>query len=137
MLPAGKYYIGDPCYVIAEENWDAWLDAYREGDGELTYNGHEMWAHQTYFGDGSYKDQQGREYGVDAGTLAAVPFDLVERSFGSLGHVIDFDKPFECSCDEGVFTFGNIVIDTYGHAEDEDMHDDYDMYDDDESEDRI
>lgn len=42
----------------------------------------------------------------------------------SLGHIIKFDKDFECSVNDGIFEFGDIIINTRGEN---DENDDFDL----------
>lgn len=103
-----KYvYVGDPCYVMNERHWSAmcevmfssqgeegrWptfmdftiqesaekLGTYTSGDPRTRY--YRITVIGTVHGDGTYKDQQGNRYPVDAGCLAVVPIDYL-RDFG-------------------------------------------------------
>lgn len=110
---AGKYYVGDLCYVVKEEGeWDKLLEDtnYFENDNQ-TYNGCPIFAKSTVFGDGEYFDQDDRSYLVDAGIIGIMPFEIIEGKVNR-GHIIEFNTDFEVSAKDGVFTFGNIVIDT-------------------------
>ena len=119
---AGKYYIGDPCYVVKEhEDWMKLLEDtnYFQNDNQ-TYKGFPIFASGTAYGDGCYYDQEGREYGVDAGLIGIVPFEAIEGD-GRGGQIIEFQEDFHVGCSEdSVFTFGNIVIYTGNEDEDED-----------------
>ncbi len=86
ILPAGKYYIGDPCYVISREDWDSILEAtnFFEGDGLFTFRGHKLAVYSTAWGDGLYPgychvDSSLHSFGVDSGLLGAVPEELVSE----------------------------------------------------------
>ena len=75
-LPAGKYYVGDLCYVLHDE-WDEVCDlTIKENEcinGVFTLkNGTQFALYGTAYGDGGYYDTGGREYGVDSGTLGCV-----------------------------------------------------------------
>lgn len=108
-LPAGRYYIGDPCYVFAEDAWDRLIE--NDLEGAVTFEGHALWAHYTAWGDGEYHDQRGHAYGVDSGTLAAVPEALVVRSSED-GHWLDAPNGLRVSYDGGTFCFNDVVIHT-------------------------
>jgi hypothetical protein len=76
-LPAGTYYIGDPCYVMSNKEWSDILKPFWESEGELQkHNNHPYFMAGTAYGDGEYKDNHGDYYGVDAGLLGAIPAAL-------------------------------------------------------------
>ena len=129
---AGKYYVGDLCYVLSDR-WDEFCSltiANREvlSGGFVMKDGTRFWTHTTMYGDGSYHDGQGREYGVDAGLIGVVSMDQIDENPNCLdgGQVIEFKAPFEPYYKDGLFFIGNVVIDTSGNN-------DYDReYEDDE-----
>ena len=120
----GRYYIGDPSYVINdEEDWEEIsaqtgcfgnepFSAYDEN--LFLLKGKECWADTTLYGDGTYFDNEGSEYWVDAGILGIIPSDAIEDSpdFRSGYGFVDFSEPFEVWNDDGVFHFGNMSIST-------------------------
>lgn len=120
---AGRYYIGDPCYVATDEQWDEIIketgcfgyESFSSPD-ENTFHlkGYRCWANGTAWGDGCYRGSDGGEYWVDAGLIGIVPSDAVESSpeFRGGYSYKTFDIPFEVWYDEGVFHFGHIEIDT-------------------------
>lgn len=124
-LPAGKYFIGDPCYAVFDHEWDEYLDpyfkycdkhGYRTGCG-LTHNGRQCFTSSTAFGDGVYDDQEGNSYPVDAGMIGATPvegseYEGLPNGRDRLGLIHTFDKPFDCWYQEGVIHIGHFVIDT-------------------------
>ena len=124
-LPAGKYWIGDPCYVLGRGKHEDWIDVLNKTnyfDGDVyTIRGSKLWGHGTAYGDGTYTDKEGREYGVDAGILSVIPWKLVEdkKKADTLGHVVTFDAPFECRYDSGILHMGHISIDTEGSSDEE------------------
>ena len=124
-LPAGTYYIGDPCYVMGktdEMDWLTVLDKTNYFDGEIhEVGGYKVWGEGTAHGDGEYKDQEGNEYGVDSGTLAAVPLEYVHdvAEARRLGHIHEFDEDFDCERNGGVLRFGSVEIDTDPAYDDE------------------
>lgn len=110
-LPAGSYYIGDPGYVIRDDDWDDYLDAWFAGE---EWRGKPVAAFGTK-ADGGFTDNLGRQYPVDAAMLAAVPMELVKDRDRALrdGEVITFPKPFRCSMDRrGRIHFGDVRIKT-------------------------
>jgi hypothetical protein len=94
MLPPGEYYIGDPCYVIADDTWTTFCgmlfnrDNYSSHNGMFEFDGHKLWCHTTLHGDGCFGDDEGRRYHVDAGLLAMVPLALCKNLSGLNGATI-------------------------------------------------
>lgn len=131
-LPAGKYFIGDPCYVFTDADWDALLEALDsfESDDIQHHNGFELWAFGTAFGDGVYTDQNGIEYPVDSGLLGIVPLEMITNPEGQEhGTVIEFQKPVAVDHENGTFWFGQICIktnDVNGYDDNVDGYDDAD-----------
>ncbi len=121
MFPAGKYYVGDLCYAIDDSEWDDFCNLTIVGervlDGEFPWKGSALYTHGTFYGDGTYIDNHGREYGVDAGLIGVLPAHLISKSeYGNfedpengLGHIIEFTKPFECGYEDGTFIIGDDI----------------------------
>jgi hypothetical protein len=133
MLPAGTYYIGDLCYVVDKANgfdWGDFLDATLHNaenitdgrgtsDGYFEYEGTHFFSSHTAYGDGSYEDQEGRNYTVDAGLIGCWPVTGLgadpKMPVPEHGQVVTFAKPFTCkTCDEtgGTIVIGHVRIDT-------------------------
>ncbi len=98
-----KFYVGDLCYVLSDEDWNTYCFAYdnkpcetcHEEDGYdpeiwlnpeaggwdawLSDKGEQPWrpclAFSTAYGDGCYTDQEGREYSVDSGGIGCIRVD--------------------------------------------------------------
>ena len=66
----------------------------------------------TAYGDGSYLDNEGREYGVDAGILGIIPLYVCDGDSMDGGHVVTFEESFEVYNENNTFHFGNVVIPT-------------------------
>lgn len=142
-LKKGKYYIGDPCYIFG----DSWIDVLEKtnyfDNGEiLKLYGKKCAAGNTAYGDGTYRDNYGREYGVDAGLIGIMPVSLLsidkEYTISKINkekgmHIVEFKEDFEVSINKGIFTFGDIIIDTANDSEDDDDYDDYYRYDEDDN----
>lgn len=135
-MPAGKYWIGDLCYVM-RDRWDEFCDLTIGADqmleGEFTLkDGTKVAAFCTKWGDGCYQDQHGNSYGVDAGLIGCIRLEDINAEEHTdhdirLGHVFDFTSPFEVSGIDhrsrydGVISFGRkVVIDTDPEPEYED-----------------
>lgn len=125
MLPAGKYYVGDLCYVMHEE-WDEACSLFFKdrtdhgcNEGEFTLkDGRRFVSINTKFGDGEYYDQFGNSYGVDAGLIGCIKLDDIDMNcddnFVRGGQVIDFPHDFECTYEliNGTIVIGHIRIET-------------------------
>jgi len=116
-LPPGKYYIGDPCYVLDDDAWDRVLElssCFEDGK-PVPFDDHMIWAHHTMYGDGAYYDQNGNEFGVDSGCLGAVPLSAISDPAGEdSGALVDAPNGLVVEYDEqtGTFVFGSIIIKT-------------------------
>ena len=131
MMPAGKYYVGDLCYVMHPE-WDEFCDItitdHECLDGEFTLaDGRRFATYRTAYGDGTYYSSHGTSHSVDAGLIGCILVndirDETAVELSRLGAVIDFPEPFETSGEDGVIKFGHIRIDTcddYSDCEDDD-----------------
>lgn len=124
-LPPGEYVIGDHSYNIPEDQWQKVLDesgyfgdqcwaTFRTHDGRV---GHVV-AFPTTWGDGTYLDQQGREYGVDAGLIGIIAVEDLDlaRIDTELAHQLDFVQSFSCDAEGGTLNFGRVSIDTSGYT---------------------
>jgi hypothetical protein len=120
----GRYWIGDPCYIVPDESWQELLDSseFLEMPGKVGEV--DVVAFGTAYGDRVYSDQDGMEYPVDAGLIGIVDLDEAEKAGwapprADLGHVIEFKDSFLAYCEDGKIYFGRICIDTNCWAEDE------------------
>ena len=123
-MPAGKYWVGDLCYVMHPQWSEACAlffppgqDNWRGNQGVFKLaNGVRFALFSTAHGDGTYEDREGREYPVDAGSIGCIRVeDIVDDSESKWfegGHVIDFERDFTVASDGSELKFGNIVIDT-------------------------
>lgn len=117
-MPAGEYYVSDPCYCFNNDTWHKigaitnWFQD--EEKPVFEYKGKPCLAFSTAHGDGLFTDNQGREYGVDAGMIGLIPVEVADKApCEGIGHKIGFNKPFRCTrSPEGKLRFGDIVIDT-------------------------
>lgn len=138
-MPAGKYYVGDLCYVMHDE-WDEACSLFFKGrddhgcnQGEFTLkDGRRFVSINTKWGDGSYRDQQGRSYGVDAGLIGCIRVQDISLDCGdnfiSGGNIIDFPHDFDCGYEDenGTIVIGHIRIETdqeYDYKEEEEYED--------------
>jgi hypothetical protein len=129
---AGKYYVGDLCYVVNDNNWDKLLDDTDYfGNNDLKFKDEVIFASNTAYGDGTYYDNKGRKYSVDAGLIGVMPFGVIdENEIGKGGQIIEFEKDFKAYEEDGKFYIDDFIIDT---KEDEEENEEED-WDDDEDE---
>lgn len=92
VLPAGDYFITDPCYVLDEGTDELWPFlceyVFKESkvDVVFTFEQYTIWVGSTAHGDGEYDVRStmglGRlgTFGVDAGLFAILPQELVNLS---------------------------------------------------------
>lgn len=122
-FPAGTYWVGDLCYVLHAE-WDEVCELFFAGrtdhgcnQGEFTLkDGRRFVAFNTAHGDGTYYDNRGRDYSVDAGLIGMIKLSDIDLGNGendvNLGHTIAPQHSFACMCEDGWMTFGKLSIDT-------------------------
>jgi hypothetical protein len=132
-MQAGKYYVGDLCYVLGDR-WDEVCNLiivdHKCLDGEFELkDGTRFAIYGTAYGDGFYSDQHGNGYPVDSGSIGCVLVDdITEGELDKMGgNIFDFEEHFETGEDGGVIYIGDIEIDTQGYDEDydEDEEEDY------------
>lgn len=134
VMPAGKYWIGDPCYVFPHDGpmGNKWGELLDEVDffetlsyGELDGGKIKVWAASTAYGDGRYIGSNGKAFPVDAGLIGIVPqetidyLNRVDNDLDYLGLFIEFTEPFIVRSRSGIFDFGHIRIDTSDYADEE------------------
>ncbi len=131
-MPAGKYYIGDLCYVMH----DAWTEVCRlffpadappKGvEGEFTLkDGRRFASFATAYGDGEYLSSINTSHSVDSGSIGCIRVEDIRDNeytpefLAKLGAFVEFDQPFEVSNDQGMLTFGHVQIETAGGYDEE------------------
>lgn len=141
-MPAGEYFVGDPCYAVPDEKWSDWLDdAYGGRDGNTVdvllaeVDGRPVLGISTAYGDGVYWASDGCSYPVDSGLLGLVPVEVAEKEepFGMQRRT--FSRSLACdrflAYGHGVVNLGEIQI----HTADEPDEPEEEYYDDPEPED--
>lgn len=125
-IPAGKYWAGDPGYVVPNDNWLQWLDdAYDGDDGchvpilEAPVGGAFVLGFQTAHGDGCYLGSDGNEYPVDAGLIGVTDYRF-NPTFPEGVHEITFETDVQAHYRDGVITLGHLTIDTDPYRDDDD-----------------
>ena len=116
----GIYYVGDLCYVMHPQ-WKEVCDLiFASGsnyvlDGEFNLaNGVRFSLHSTAYGDGTYQDEIGRDYPVDAGLIGCIAVeDVVDPEAWLEGvQTVVFTRPFELKYTSGIISFVDIDGDT-------------------------
>jgi hypothetical protein len=132
MMPAGKYYIGDLCYVMHDE-WDEFCGLTISGhdclEGEFNLkDGRRFATFSTKWGDGEYRSNISTKHAVDAGLIGCIRVeDIRDKTYDNLtelGAVVEFHEPFQVSGGrstegrnwDGIIKFGHVEIDTDGDA---------------------
>jgi hypothetical protein len=131
MMKAGTYYVGDLCYVM-HEDWDEvcalTINGQRAIGGEFNLkDGRRFAIYNTMYGDGSYNDQFGGEYGVDSGSIGCIAIEDINLDIAGNnidgGEVLTFDQDFYTGEQDGKIMFHNVSIDT-----DDMVEEDFDLY---------
>jgi len=123
MMVKGEYYVGDLCYVLHDE-WDevcnllfSGRDGHGCNQGELNLaDGRRFAIYSTKYGDGLYRDQNDREYSVDAGSIGCILLQDIDLNhpdnFIGDGQSITFDQDFYTGELDGKIMFHDISIET-------------------------
>jgi len=133
-MPAGKYYVGDLCYVMNDDEWSEVCDLFfpptdtgfpgRGVDGEFTLkDGRRFASFGTAYGDGVYRSNISTDHCVDSGSIGCIRVEDIRADkyddIKSLGAIVEFDQPFEVLEDQGLLVFGHVQIETADEAEEE------------------
>ena len=135
-MPAGRYYIGDLCYVMHPE-WKEVCrlffpaDAPPKGvEGEFTLaDGRRFASFATAYGDGEYRSSINTSHSVDSGSIGCIRAEDIRDNeytpefLAELGAFVEFDQPFEVSNDQGMLIFGHVQIETAADDWDEEEED--------------
>ena len=136
-MPAGRYYIGDLCYVMHDE-WSEVCDLFfpassypGQTEGEFTLkDGRRFASFGTAYGDGVYRSNIGTDHAVDSGSIGCIRVeDINDTTYDAdrikeLGAIVEFAQPFEVSEDQGLLIFGHVQIETADSEEELDCFDD-------------
>ena len=87
MMPAGRYYVGDLCYVMSNEEWDEVCGLLFEGrndhgvnQGEFTLkDGRRFASYNTKYGDGVYESNMNTTHSVDSGNIGCILADDIKE----------------------------------------------------------
>jgi hypothetical protein len=120
-MPSGKYYIGDLCYVMTDDEWKEFcaitIQGYKCIDGEFALpDGRRFATYGTAYGDGEYYDQYGHTYSVDAGLIGCIRAEDIRANkydnLLDLGAFQEFAEPFNTGKQGGQLEFGHVIIET-------------------------
>lgn len=119
-IPAGQYWLGDPCYSF-DNSWEDLIKKSRrfgleEGGSPLVeWKGGLVLGLTTACGCGTYTDQHGNEYPVDAGMIGLVRVGIEDRKPSGV-QLINFKSPTVVFTDGSRLCFGDYVIETGDEA---------------------
>lgn len=126
-MPAGRYYIGDLCYVMSDDEWDEFCSITIKRDecldGEFSLrDGRRFATYGTKWGDGEYQDNYGNSYSVDAGLIGCIRVEDIRAekyaNIERLGAIHEFATDFVTGGGRGsrnwsgTIQFGRILIET-------------------------
>lgn len=140
-LPAGRYVLSDPCYMLGDAFYNQLLEAkYAGPGGDDAHTGDNIVANteygplmlmSTYHGDGSYDGFFGEQHidcPVDSGQLAILPWALVVSDQGNTiaqdtdelpPNSFELTVPLRVMMHEGCIRSGMLSCDTRSDDEDE------------------
>ena len=107
-LPAGRYYIGDICYVLKDSVKDDIFGDTNYEPGHYKMKDGEFLVNRTAYGDGSYPGSNNYQYGVDAAVIGITNINLCideKKLYGGTLHT--FTEPVMCSFTQGTFRFSS------------------------------
>ena len=118
IVPAGRYYLCDPCYEVRDEHWMPWLEAAnytKERDlYALTPDGYPVLGFATAYGDGCWTGSDGRRYGADSGLIGLVPVAYNPGGQWAFIKIVTFTEDTVCRATKaGTLHFGDITIETW------------------------
>ena len=98
-LPAGTYFIGDPCHVLSRSNikWPS----RDQSNGPWQIQDMPAALFEAYGGDGVRRDCEEYRYEVESGHIAVIPAALITEPLPSqdgqpAGRIMEFKEPFTC-----------------------------------------
>jgi len=125
MMTAGRYYVGDLCYVMTDEEWDEVCGLLFEGrsdhgcnEGEFTLkDGRRFATYNTKYGDGRYESNMWTDHSVDSGSIGCIRLEDIRRGdtfddIKTFGAVMNFAVDFATGKEDGVIQFDRVMIDT-------------------------
>ena len=122
-LPAGRYWIGDPSFLFqGKRGRKKWQTIINKTNFFLTPHYHdevlEMWASDTGIGEGLFYSSNDDPVIIESGILGIIPVKYVinplyiKTDLHKRGFIVQFDFEFEMAINDGIFKFGNVLIDS-------------------------
>ena len=119
-LPAGTYFLGDPCYAVPDERWETLLEQvdYFTDPGTIgTVDGHPVVAF-AIGNDHAFTDATGHEYATDAGLIGLTPMALANpdtdgdrgRWLAESGRIVTLTSEFTAHRDGDTLVFGPYTV---------------------------
>lgn len=129
-MSAGKYFIGDPCYVMDVDDYimlaDEILACHKFDGGEFTVrDGQKIVVLPTKHNHSEYPSNENIFFPVDSGTIACIPIEYLLEPSGvtkkhnleCCGMIKEFPEHFKVSEYDGLLFFGDTIIETDGTYE--------------------
>jgi len=118
MLKAGKYFVGDLCYVVPIEEWSTFIkEIFGEGEtvrmGEHEVLGKYFVIANTAHGDGQYKTNVKRMLcDVDSGMIGALSVKDMSTEVKKIHrrNIVEFKEDFTITIENGDIHIGHIII---------------------------
>ena len=115
-LPAGVYYVGDPCFIMKEEMYEVIACQTDYMDGLYSHDKYRILLGRTQRENGTYTGSDAFDYSVDSGMIGIISISLADGDVGDLAKMHKFLTDAYIKIEGGVFTItcGNsvVVIDT-------------------------
>jgi hypothetical protein len=116
-MPAGKYYVGDLCYVMTEEEWDEACELFFAKKGKsscaegkfILSDGRAFVCFNTFYGDGQYTSGRSYSFDVDSGSIGCIEVGDVSEKLPNSAVVVEFAEAFVCKAENGVMWFGDLI----------------------------
>jgi hypothetical protein len=131
MLPAGRYWVCDPCFACRDDDWQDFASVIHRKPGIWSCEGHGFFVWEAALGDGLY-ELVGPKYGtlgVDTGGISIISDHLIKlwrsktamRDLEKRGLVASIEMAEDFYVDEsnGDATFGEYSVVTSQMCEDE------------------
>jgi hypothetical protein len=120
MMKAGKYYVGDLCYVMTDDEWTEFCNlTIKENDcldGEFSFaDGRKFATYGTKYGDGLYPSSNDKMISVDAGLIGCFAVEDIRaekyNDIEKLGMIVEFGSDFTTWVEyDGVIRFGHVAV---------------------------
>jgi hypothetical protein len=109
-MPPGRYYVGDPVYVLDDETYAELCKDYTKDGKTILSDGRTVVSYHCPFGDGMYFDKNRKMYLVDSGCLGMTLLEGLEEQWEPdhanhpgetfmkyilrVGNIVEYDSEF-------------------------------------------